>query len=139
MSDSTATMSIHESVERMLAERISNEPGFIAELLLDPRPIVLPLLVAAGGDAADYDGVAMNVHIETPQALHFVVPVFPLEDEVEGFSISLPNYGWGGPSRGNCDLNPMSPARNPPTGRPVEPTAAEHTKHPALCEPTFGP
>ena len=129
------TISAHEAVERLLSVKLAEEPGFLAELMLDPAGAVAPLLAETTGKPVDLSGVSVNVHLETGRALHFVVPVLPNDDDVDGFSLimptvlTIPSGGWGTYRGQPCDLT------TPRVGGGKNDTVIRPTGHAAYCEP----
>ena len=82
------TISAKLAVEKILSERISQDPGFITELTLDPDGAVKPLIAQVLSDDGDVDlsGVSITVHVETDDRIHLVVPA-TVDADVEGFSL----------------------------------------------------
>ena len=74
------------AVEKILAHRIEQDPGFAGQLALDPEGSVKPIIreVLADDGELDMSDVAISVHLETDDRIHLVVPVST--DEVVGFS-----------------------------------------------------
>ena len=91
MSDDAPLVSVKEAVESLLAERIAADPGFLAELAIDPDGVVKPLVTQVIGDdgSMDLSEVAISVHFETDSRLHIVVPVQQMA-EVAGFALRGP-------------------------------------------------
>lgn len=69
------TVTLHEAVEHTLSSKAESEPGFLERAIIDPRGVVGPILAELAGDDGDLDlsGVAVNIHVQTPDALHFVM------------------------------------------------------------------
>lgn len=84
------SISARQAVEKVLAQRISQDPAFITQLTLDPDGAVKPLISEIMSDDGELDlsGVSVTVHVETDDRIHLVVPAGAGAggDEVSGFS-----------------------------------------------------
>ncbi|MDO8361606.1 MAG: hypothetical protein Q7V88_01800 [Actinomycetota bacterium] len=120
------------SIERVLAERASQDQGFITELMLHPDAIIKPLISQSLGDDGEVNLAAVStaVHIETDRNLHFVVSV--AGGDVQGYAMSLANslnsFGSelaGGDvlsarkTRRKCDVEVTPNCTNPDAGCPT--------------------
>jgi hypothetical protein len=85
----TDTISARQAVEKVLAQRISQDPAFITQLALDPDGAVKPLISEIMSDDGELDlsDVSITVHVETDDRIHLVVPAGAGGDEVSGFSL----------------------------------------------------
>lgn len=81
------TMRAQQAVEAVLSHRAANEPGFVERVMMDPNGVVGPIVAEVLEDDGDLDldGVGINVHVQTPKSLHFVMSTDD-EDEVSGFA-----------------------------------------------------
>lgn len=85
------TISARQAVEKVLAQRIAQDPGFITQLTLDPDGTVKPLIsqVLSDDGEVDLSDVAVTVHVETDDRIHLVVPAGAGagDGEVSGFAL----------------------------------------------------
>jgi hypothetical protein len=81
------TLRAQQAVEAVLAHRAANEPGFLERVVMDPHATVEPIIAEVLEDDGDLDlsGVAINVHVQTPKSLHFVMATDDV-GEVSGFA-----------------------------------------------------
>jgi len=81
------TMKAQQAVEAVLAHRAANEPGFVERVAMDPRGVVAPIVAEILEDDGDLDlsDVAINVHVQSPKSLHFVMATDNAA-EVSGFA-----------------------------------------------------
>ncbi len=86
MSEDNEMIRAQQAVEAVLAHRAANEPGFVEQVIMDPHATVEPIIAEVLEDDGDLDlsGVAINVHIQSPKSLHFVMATDSLS-EVSGF------------------------------------------------------
>ena len=84
-------MTLRDSVEQQLRDMTSAKPGYLEQLVLDPKGVIEPIIRAALDDDGELDlsNTDINVHVTTPKSLDFVVVVgagAEDESEVEGFA-----------------------------------------------------
>jgi hypothetical protein len=84
----TDTVTLREAVEQQLADLVANKPGFLEQLVVDPKGTIAPIIRVSMDDdgAVDLDGYDIRVHVAGPKTLDFVVRVGGEEAEVSGFS-----------------------------------------------------
>lgn len=129
------TITLKESIERELARRIEREPGLLQQLQDDPDAVLKPMISERLGDdgGLDLSEVSVNVHVETADELHFVIPKLGSDGEdaeVSGYAgmldaASMLNAG----SIGTADLGGSAAfGRRTSTGRrccTVDPSACK--------------
>ncbi len=78
-------VSAKEAIEAVLAGRLADDPSFMKELATDPDSVIKPLIAEVLGDDGEIDMSSLTtvVNVDTPNRLHFSVPV--PEAEVAGF------------------------------------------------------
>ena len=89
-----------EVAQEALANRIFHEPGFLERLALDPTATAKPVLQELLGDddRVDLSDVRIQVHFETEDVIHLVIPVEAPEpelDEVSGFNMGVAPMRFG--------------------------------------------
>ncbi|MGB8859830.1 MAG: hypothetical protein WCC60_11275 [Ilumatobacteraceae bacterium] len=105
--DDAGTMeSLKQSIERRLAERAGQDPGFITEMMLHPDGVIKPLITEILGDDGEINlaDVSTSVHVETGRNLHFVVAVPSGDVEGYGFDLSSALGSFGSPMGGSVEM-----------------------------------
>jgi hypothetical protein len=98
MSTTNDTVTLREAVEQQLRDLAANKPGFLEQVVVDPKGTVEPLIRAALDDDGELDlaDVAVNVHVSKPQSLDFVLALDADDSaEVSGFSKGVAQVGLG--------------------------------------------
>lgn len=82
------TISAREAIERLLAHRVMSEPGFLEQLVLDPAGTAKPVLseILADDGELDLGQLTVNVHFESENTVHLVVPL--RSDDLEASEVA---------------------------------------------------
>lgn len=83
------TITLKESIERRLAQRVQEDPALLAQLQASPDEVLKPMIAEVLGDdgGLDLSAVSTSVHVETANSLQFVVTVPDDDAEVAGYAL----------------------------------------------------